>query len=91
MISEKGSAMNKKQRIVLSMGIISIALIIIFAPRYKITRINTNDYIITEQSSALYKQSKGLVRYHWDKIAARSGLAVLTYAALIFFMKEKNE
>ena len=82
--------MNKKQILVIAVGVIGIVLIVIFTPHYKITWLNAHDYIITEQSSSLYKQSKGLVKYRWDKIAPPCGLIVLTCGIFVFILREKN-
>ena len=82
--------MNKKQILAISLGIVAIGVIVILTPHYKITWINTRDYIITEQSSSLYKQSRGLVKYRWDKIVPPCGLVVLACGVFVFILREKN-
>ena len=82
--------MNRKQILASASGIVGIVLFVIFTPHYKVTWLNAHDYIITEQSSSLYKQSKGLVKYRWDKIAPPCGLIVLTCGIFVFILREKN-
>ena len=82
--------MNRKQILASAIGILGIVLIVIFTPHYKITWLNAHDYIITEQSSSLYKQSKGFVKYRWDRIIPPCGLIALTCGVFVFILREKN-
>ena len=82
--------MNRKQILASASGIVGIVLFVIFTPHYKVTWLNAHDYIITEQSSSLYKQSKGLVKYRWDRIVPTCGLIVLSCGVLVFILREKN-
>ena len=83
--------MNKKQMITLLTGLILIVLIVLFTPRYKIIWIDANNYIQTEQSSELYKRSKGDEKLHWPQILLYSGLTALATAIAIAFLKTKKE
>lgn len=83
--------MNSKQLLILALGGIGIVLIVLFTPKYKITWIDSQNYIKTEQTSPLYKRSRGTVQFHWEKILIYSGAATLVCGLLIFFTKEKNE
>lgn len=80
--------MNKKQLIVLALCVIAVVLIVLFTPRYKITWINSDNYVLTEQSSALFKRSAGPAKLHWDKIALYAGLTLLVGGAAIFILRE---
>ena len=82
--------MSKKQMIVLGLGIIGIILIVLLTPRYKITWIDSLNFIKTEQYSSLYKRSKGAVRLHWDKILIYSGFTLLVSGILIFGLRDKH-
>ncbi len=83
--------MNKKQIAALALGILAIALIIIFTPRYKITRIDTENFIITEQTSTLYKRSTGKENLHWEKILLYSGISAFTCCLAIFYLRGRND
>lgn len=83
--------MNKKQIGVLALAIIGIVLIVIFTPRYKITWIDSKNYIKTEQSSPLYKRSGGKESLYWDKISIFSGLTVVAAAILIYSLRSRHE
>lgn len=82
--------MNKKQWFVLFLGIIAIIAIVIFTPRYKVSWIDAENFIVTEQSSSLYKRASGTVKLHWDKIILYSSLTVLACAGIAFVLREKN-
>ena len=83
--------MNKKQIAALAIGIVAIALIVKFTPRYKITRIDTENFIITEQTSTLYKRSAGTVNLHWEKILLYSGISAFVCCLAIFYFRERRE
>lgn len=83
--------MNKKQIAVLALAIIGIVLIVIFTPRYKITWIDSKNFIKTEQSSPLYKRSTGKESLYWDKIALYSGLTVVLAAILLRALRSKHD
>ncbi|QAT16892.1 hypothetical protein BU251_03665 [Candidatus Velamenicoccus archaeovorus] len=82
--------MNKKQLIVLVAGILALILIAWFTPRYKVTAIGGDNYIITEQTSSLYERSRGAVRLHWDKILLYEGLAIPICGLLMWAFRRKN-
>lgn len=82
--------MNKKQLAALALGIVAITLIIIFTPRYKITLIDSENFIITEQTSTLYKRSKGKESLHWEKISLYSGISSLVCCLAIFSLRKKR-
>ncbi|MFH0877599.1 MAG: hypothetical protein V1863_05180 [Candidatus Omnitrophota bacterium] len=82
--------MNKKQVFALVLGTIAIILIVIFTPRYKITWIDSVNFVKTEQTSSLYKRSKGTVKLHWDKILFYGG-AVLAGTAVAFFALRESK
>ncbi len=84
--------MNKKQIVVLILGIIAIILSVVLTPRYKLSWSDASqNYIITEQSSTLYNRAKGEVKFHWDKILTYSGIAVVVCGVLLFVLGGKNE
>jgi hypothetical protein len=82
--------MNKKQIIVFVVEILAIVLIVWFTPRYKITDIGGNNYIITEQSSSLYQRSHGTVRLHWDKAFLYIGITIPVCGFLVWAWRGKN-
>ncbi len=82
--------MNNKQLTVLAFGIVAIGLIVYFTPRYKITQIDKENFIITEQTSTLYKRSKGKECLHWDKILLYSGIAAMICCLGVFSSREKK-
>lgn len=82
--------MNKKQNIILGLGVLSLILIVLFTPRYKITWIDSKNFIQTEQSSSLYKRSKGDIKLHWDKILIYGGIAVSLCGILMFTVRRKD-
>jgi len=82
--------MNKKQLIVLVAGILALILIAWFTPRYKMTAIGDGNYIITEQTSALYERSRGAVRLHWDKILLYEGPVIPICGLLMWAFRRKN-
>ena len=82
--------MNKKQIIVIVLGVIALGLIVLLTPRYKITWIGSNSFIKTEQSSSLYKKSSGEVKFKWKKISFYSGIAIVTCGILLLLLKDKN-
>jgi hypothetical protein len=82
--------MNKKQLYALVLGIVAIALIVYFTPRYKITQIDSENFIITEQTSTLYKRSTGKEGLHWDKILLYSGISAFVCCLAIFSLREKH-
>ena len=82
--------MNNKQLIVIALGIAAITLIVIFTPRYKITWIGSTNFIKTEQTSTLYKRSKGKESLHWDKIALYSSIPILVCGIAAFSLRKKN-
>lgn len=82
--------MNKKQTFLIFLGLISIVLIVFFTPRYKVTWIDSKNFITTEQTSSLYKRSKGTVKLHTEKILAYAGIAICACGILIFLSRDKN-
>lgn len=82
--------MNRKQSAVLALGVIGIILIVIFTPRYKITWLDSNNFVKTEQTSSLYKRSAGTVKFHWEKILVYSSITVVACGILLFVFKEKR-
>ncbi|OIO36083.1 MAG: hypothetical protein AUJ74_03690 [Candidatus Omnitrophica bacterium CG1_02_44_16] len=82
--------MNKKQLSALALGIVTIILIVYFTPRYKVTQIDSKNFIITEQTSTLYKRSTGKESLHWEKILLYSGIPVLACCLAIFSLRGKN-
>ncbi len=82
--------MNKRQTIVLILAVMGIALIFFLTPKYKITWIDSENFIKTEQTSSLYKRSQGKVQLHWDRIFKYSGIVFVTGAILIFILKERH-
>lgn len=82
--------MNKKQGVVLLAGVIGVILIVFFAPRYKITWIDSKNFVMTEQKSSLYNRCKGQVKYHWDKIALYAGLLILLEGFLLFALRDQS-
>lgn len=83
--------MNKAQKITIILGILALAAIAFFTPKYKLTRIDDENYIKTEQSSALYARCTGETKLHWDKIFIYWGATGAVCAILLFFLKGKNE
>ncbi|MFA5038772.1 MAG: hypothetical protein WC732_03740 [Candidatus Omnitrophota bacterium] len=82
--------MNKKQWLVLIVGVIALGLIFFLTPRYKITQIDQDNYIRTEQSSALYERSSGTVKLHWEHIALYAAITVLACGILLVSLRRKN-
>jgi hypothetical protein len=82
--------MNSKQIATLCLSVIGIVLIVIFTPKYKITWIDSENFIRTEQTSALYKRSKGQEKYNWDKIAVYSGGVIAGCGLLMFALRDKD-
>ena len=82
--------MNKKQTIVIVAGILGIAAAFFFIPRYKIVMIDSQNFIKTEQTSALYKRSGGKEKLRWDRIAAIGGGIVVAGGILIGLLGEKK-
>ncbi len=82
--------MNKKQIIVCVLGIVTIVLIVIFTPRYKITWIDQKNFIKTEQTSTLYKRSKGKEELHWENISLYAGAAILACGMILFLLRGKD-
>lgn len=82
--------MNKKQGTVLLLGIAAVVLIVIFTPRYKITWMDSENFIKTEQSSPLYKRSSGKALMHWDRIGLYGGAVLALCGLLIALLKERK-
>ncbi len=82
--------MNIKQTVIIILGIIGLVLIFIYSPRYKITQIDSENFIITEQSSSLYSRSGGTERLHWDKWLLYSGITIFAFGILVFAFKDKQ-
>ena len=82
--------MNNKQITAVVLGIIAISLIVIFTPRYKVTWIDSKNFIKTEQTSTLYKRSKGKEELHWDRIAIYSSMVILVCGIAVFSLKRKD-
>ena len=82
--------MNQKQIIVLCIGILGIGAAAFFMPRYKIIMIDSQNFIKTEQTSALYKRSGGKEQLHWDRIAPIAGGIALVCGTLIGLLREKK-
>lgn len=82
--------MNKKQWAVVIAGTIILVLIFFITPRYKITQIDKNNYVRTEQSSSLYKRCQGKEKLHWEKIALFGGITVGACLVLLPLMGKKN-
>ena len=82
--------MNTKQTAVVIIGVIGIAAAVFFTPRYKIVMIDSQNFIKTEQTSALYKRSGGKESLHWDMIAPLSGGIAIACGALIALLKDKR-
>jgi hypothetical protein len=83
-------AINKKQIVILVVGALAIAAIVYLMPRYKMVRVDANNYIITEQSSPLFKRSQGELRLHWNWIAPSSGGVILLAGLGVFFLRDKR-
>ena len=75
--------MNTKQKFILFLGVIGVVGIAFFTPRYKITQIDEKNFLITEQTSPLFKRSNGEVKFHVDKILLYSSLWILTDGILL--------
>lgn|GEM_PF-846557 len=82
--------MNTKQKILIFLGVVGIGLIVYFTPRYKITHIDEKNFLITEQTSPLYKRSHGEVKFHIDKILIYSALWLLIDGILLITTRKKN-
>lgn len=82
--------MNKKQTIVLILGVLALVLIVWLTPRYKITAIGGNNYIVTEQTSSLYERSRGTVKLHWNKVLLYTGIIVPACGFFIWAFRRKN-
>lgn len=82
--------MNNKQIAVIIIGGIGIAVSLFLTPHYKIVYLDSKNFIVTEQTSKLYKRSKGKEKIHWDRIALISGGIVLAAGALCFVLKDKK-
>ena len=83
--------MNNKQIVVLGLCVIAIVLIVIFTPRYKITWLDSKNYVLTEQTSALFKRSAGKAKLHWDKIALYAGLTLIAGGVALLLLRDKDE
>ncbi len=82
--------MNKKQKILLYLSVLGVGLIVYFTPRYKITQIDEKNFLITEQTSPLFKRSHGEVKYHIDKILIYSSLWLLIDGILLVTFRSKR-
>jgi len=82
--------MNIKQVIVLAVALVAILALTLVMPRYKIHYINSENFIITEQSSPLYTRSLGEVRRHWDRILPIGGGILLVGGILCFLLRNKR-
>jgi uncharacterized protein YxeA len=82
--------MNNKQVIVVILCVIAIILIVIYTPQYKVTWLDRTNYVLTEQTSPLYKRSKAPAQKHWDKIALYAGLTLVIAGALVLVLKDKD-
>ncbi len=82
--------MNTKQIAVIILGIIGLIACVYLTPRYKILWIDSQNFIKTEQTSSLYKRSKGQEKLHWDRIAMIGGGIILVCGILVFVLKEKK-
>lgn len=82
--------MNIKQVIILAVALIAILAATFLMPQYKIHYINSENFIITEQSSPLYERSLGEVRRHWDRILPVSGGILLAGGILCFLLRNKR-
>ena len=83
--------MNKKQQFILALTLISIILIVIFTPRYKITWVDSKNFIRTEQTSSLYKRSHGKECLHWDKIALYAGSLLAGCGIALFLSRRRRD
>jgi hypothetical protein len=83
--------MNNKQIIILVLCVIAVTLIVIYTPQYKITWLDSKNYVQTEQSSPLYKRSKAPAKKHWDKIALYTGLTLMVAGIMVLVLKDKND
>jgi len=83
--------MNKKQIIILILEILAIVLIVWLTPRYKITDIGGNNYIITEQTSSLYERTHGAVKLHWGKVFLYTGITIPVCGLFVWVLRRKNE
>lgn len=72
------------------LGIAAVVLTVIFTPRYKITWIDSENFIKTEQSSPLYKRSSGKALMHWDRIGLCGAPIAALCGLLIFLLKERK-
>jgi hypothetical protein len=79
-----------KQILISVAAVVGIVLIVIFTPRYKITWIDKQNFIKTEQTSSLYKRSKGKENLYWDKIALYAGATILAAGVLVFLSRDKH-
>jgi hypothetical protein len=82
--------MNKKQILVVVLGVLGVAAAVYFTPRYKLVMIDSQNFIKTEQTSALYKRSSGKEKLHWDKIVLISSGIILTCGILAVIFREKT-
>lgn len=82
--------MNNKQVIIVVLCVVILTLIVIFTPQYKVTWIDSKNYVLTEQTSPLYKRSKAPAKKHWDKIALYAGLTLMVAGALVLVLKDKD-
>ena len=83
--------MNNKQILILVITVIGIVLIVIFTPRYKIAWIDKRNFIKTEQTSSLYKRSKGKESLYWGRIALYAGTLILAASILITVSRSQHE
>ncbi|MDP2940031.1 MAG: hypothetical protein Q8O13_08140 [Candidatus Omnitrophota bacterium] len=84
--------MNKKQKIVLGLIIVIIALVFILVPRYKIVKLGgySDDYIKTKSGTSLYKRSKGKIQFDWP-IITRILLPVVIIGPILIILLKNRE
>lgn len=81
--------MNIKQLLIAIFSICASIIVIFYGPKYKITEIGPDNFIKTEQSSALYKRCTGKVKLYWNRIFLYESIVLLFCGFLIFLVREK--
>jgi hypothetical protein len=82
--------MNKRQLLVLGLTLLIIGLVFWFTPRYKLVKIDENNYIRTSQHSSLYKSCKSPEQFEWPTILKISLPIAVLGSLLVFLLKEKS-
>ena len=82
--------MNKRQLLVLILILGALFSIYKYTPRYKIVKIDSENFIRTEQSSPLYARTKAPEKLNLDKVVKYSIAALLT-GGLIFVLLRRSK